>query len=65
MFGNKEEKRFKLKLKESIEGGGGIVKIIVDKKTGVNYLIPAEMALSGATPLYDKDGNLLIDEIDE
>lgn len=63
MFKSKSEneKRFKLKLKEYVEGGG-IIKIIVDKETGVNYLIPAEMALTGATPMYNADGSLLIDE---
>lgn len=61
MFKSKEEGRFKLKLKEHVEDGG-IIKIIVDKETGVNYLIPAEMALTGVTPMYNADGSLLVDE---
>lgn len=58
---DKKETRFKLKLKEHVEGCGNI-KILVDTKTGVNYLVPAEMALSGASPLYNSDGTLLIDK---
>lgn len=54
-----ERKRFKVKLKEHLSGS--IIKIVVDTKTGVNYLITSGIGLSGMTPLLDKDGKVVID----
>ena len=48
-----------MKLKEHV--GGGIIKIVVDTETGVNYLITSGLGLSGMTPLLDKDGKVVID----
>ena len=53
------KKRFKVKLKEHV--GGGIIKIVVDTETGVNYLITSGIGVSGMTPLLDKDGEVVID----
>lgn len=55
----KSGKRFEVKLKENV--GGGIIKIVVDTETGVNYLITSGLGLSGMTPLLDKDGKVVID----
>ncbi|WP_197054127.1 DUF6440 family protein [Sporosarcina sp. ZBG7A] len=52
-------KRFEVKLKENV--GGGIIKIVADTETGVNYLITSGLGLSGMTPLLDKDGKVVID----
>lgn len=54
-------KRFKVKEKEYFSGG--IIKIVVDTKTGVNYLITSGIGVSGMTPLLDKDGKIIIDKI--
>ena len=55
----KMKKRFKVKLKEHLSGG--IIKIVVDTETGVNYLMTSGLGLSGMTPLLDKDGKIVID----
>jgi len=51
--------RFVVKSKEHVSGG--IIKIVVDTETGVNYLITSGMGLSGMTPLLDKEGKIVID----
>jgi len=52
-------KRFKVKLKEHVSGS--MIKIIVDTKTGVDYLITSGLGLSGRSPLLDKDGKIVVD----
>lgn len=52
------EKRFELIQKENI--AGGIVSIIMDKKTGVHYITGAGIGVSGMTPLLDKEGKVII-----
>ena len=36
--------------------------MVVDKKTGVNYLITVGSELHGITPLLDENGNVVIDK---
>lgn len=54
------KKRFMVKSKQYLSGG--IIKIVVDTKTGVNYLMTSGLGLSGMTPLLDKDGNIVVDK---
>ncbi|MEK4630556.1 DUF6440 family protein [Solibacillus sp. FSL R7-0682] len=54
-------KRFILKTKEHFSGG--IIKIVIDTETGVNYLITSGFGISGMTPLLDKDGKIIIDKL--
>lgn len=54
-------KRFIVKEKEHV--GGGIIRIVVDTQTGVNYLITSGFGLSGMTPLLDHDGKTVIDKL--
>ena len=56
----KKEKRFKVKAEETF--GMGAIQIVVDTETGVNYLLTVGMAVSGITPLLDKNGNVVIDK---
>ena len=35
--------------------------VLVDTKTGVNYLATVGLAVSGITPLLDANGNVVID----
>lgn len=56
-----ESRRFGLKEKQQISGG--IIKIIIDRQTGVNYIITSGLGVSGMTPLLDKNGNIVIDKI--
>ena len=49
-------------MKEKQHISGGILKIIVDKKTGVNYLVTSGIGVSGMTPLLDENGNIVIDK---
>ncbi|OON97523.1 MAG: hypothetical protein ATN31_08090 [Candidatus Epulonipiscioides saccharophilum] len=58
---NKEnnEQRF---IKKDAQGLGiGAIAILVDTKTGVNYLV-AQTPYSGITPLLDENGNVVIDK---
>ena len=50
--------RFEIVLKEHINGG--ILKIIIDRETGVHYLVSSGMGVSGMIPLLDEDGNPII-----
>lgn len=59
MFG-KKEKRFSVKEMESYSGSGTI-RIIVDTKTGVNYIMTEGVGGSSITPLLDSNGNVVID----
>ncbi len=52
------DKRFEVKEEQHISGG--IIKIIVDTQTGVNYLVASGMGISGMTPLLDSNGKILI-----
>lgn len=52
--------RFIVKSKEHLSGG--IIKIVVDTQTGVNYLITSGLGLSGMTPLLDKEGKVVVDK---
>ena len=56
MFG-KKEKRFSVKEMESYSGSGTI-RIIVDIKTGVNYIMTEGVGGSSITPLLDSNGNV-------
>ena len=61
MFGKeKKEKRFVIKEEQSL-GFGGVVYIVVDTQTGVNYLMTAGTGLNGMTPLLDSDGKVVVD----
>lgn len=64
MFGNKKEeidKRFYVKSADDISLGR--MTILVDRHTGVNYLHSWVGAGSGITPLLDRDGDVVIDEV--
>ncbi len=55
---DKKEKRFVVK--EGQFTPYGALRVIVDTVTGVNYLWSPE---SGITPLLDKNGSVVIDDI--
>lgn len=66
MFGNKKEeieKRFIVKSSDTI----AFITLftVVDRETGVNYLITYSHDGLSVTPLYDKDGYMLVDDLDE
>ncbi|WP_214851369.1 DUF6440 family protein [Exiguobacterium sp. s193] len=54
------DKRFVLKSKQHLSGG--IIKIVVDTQTGVNYLMTSGLGVSGMTPLLDQDGKVVVDK---
>ncbi|MGI5966355.1 MULTISPECIES: DUF6440 family protein [Anaerotruncus] len=56
----KKEKRFALKEEENYSFG--VVRIIVDTKTGVNYIMTVGVGGSSITPLLDCDGNVVVDK---
>lgn len=60
MFG-KKEKRFSAKEMESYSGSGTI-RIIVDTKTGVNYIMTEGVGGSSITPLLDSNGKVMIEK---
>ncbi len=51
-------KRFDVVKEQHISGG--IIKIIVDRETGVHYLVGSGSGISGMTPLLDKDGKVIV-----
>ena len=55
----KKEKRFVVKEQQDL--GFGAMYVLVDTKTGVNYLATVGLAVSGITPLLDAGGNVVID----
>ncbi len=66
MFEKKEKKakRFVVKKEQGL-GMAGAIQIIVDTVTGINYLCTIGASMSGITPLLDRNGNVVIDDIDE
>jgi len=63
MFGSKKSKdtRFFIKSDENIPSLGRIT-ILVDRKTGVNYLHSWVGAGSSMTPLLNEKGDVIIDQ---
>ena len=59
----KKEKRFIMK--EDYYVGVGAVCIIVDTKTGVNYLATGGTALNAITPLLNSKGEVVIEGREE
>lgn len=58
----KKEKRFEIKEEQGI-GFYGSIQIVVDRVTGVNYILSTGESISGITPLLDENGNVVIDKI--
>ena len=54
-------KRFEVKETQGVLSTG---KIIVDTQTGVNYLFWQEVYAGGLTPLLDRNGNVVVDRVD-
>ncbi|WP_239752136.1 DUF6440 family protein [Mammaliicoccus sp. H-M34] len=64
MFGNKnEDERFYVKSKENIKSLGRFT-VVVDRETGVNYVHAWVGTGSSLTPLLDKNGNPIIDNME-
>lgn len=67
MFGKKQDKRFAVLYEESV-GFVTSCTILVDKTTGVNYLLTVHGNGTGLTPLLDAQGKVIVstrDELDE
>jgi hypothetical protein len=63
MFGKKEEERFKVVYEKGSFSQS--TKILVDRKTGVNYLMVSSPGNAGGiTPLLNSDGKPEISEVD-
>ena len=64
----KKEKRVKTKrfiIKEEQGIAGGVMHVIVDAQTGVNYVCASAIGPpQGITPLLDKEGNVVIDPVE-
>ena len=57
----KKETRFKVVLREGGQlSEEGVRQILVDTKTGVNYLIWKAGYAGGITPMYDADGKVIV-----
>ncbi|MCI9595772.1 MAG: hypothetical protein HFE75_00455 [Firmicutes bacterium] len=62
----KKDDRFIVMLKEgSALKDDGVRQVLVDKETGVNYLMIKSGYGLGLTPLLDKDGNPMITKIEK
>lgn len=58
----KQEKRFVEKYSQGLGLGG--MQIVVDTVTGVNYLCTIGTGAFGITPLLDRNGNVVVNEIE-
>lgn len=57
----KNKERFEIIYKEGSQlKNAGVRQILVDKETGVNYLIWSTSYAGGITPLLDANGNVVI-----
>lgn len=57
----KKENRFEIVFQDGSEfNNGGIRQILVDTKTGVNYLIWKAGYAGGITPLLDSEGKIIV-----
>ncbi|MTH55396.1 hypothetical protein GKZ89_18550 [Bacillus mangrovi] len=63
MFGKKTEKRFDEKLVQNSQHG--LIYILVDRQTGVNYLHTWNAQGSGLTPLLDEKGAPIVEWIED
>lgn len=59
----KEKKQKRFIIKEEQGFGLGFLSVIVDSETGVNYIITGSGSATHITPLLDKDGKVMIDDI--
>ncbi len=55
----KKPDRFVIKENQSL--GGGLLYVVVDTQTGVNYLAVGGLTPSHITPLLDARGNIIVD----
>ncbi|MFD1134964.1 DUF6440 family protein [Paenibacillus urinalis] len=62
MFSKKGDKRFEEKLVQNYQHG--LLYILVDRQTGVNYLHVWNPQGSGLTPLLDADGKVIVDPVE-
>ena len=62
MFGKeKKDQRFEVPVTEGSQlADSGLMQVIVDKETGVNYLFIKAGYGAGLTPLLDADGKVVI-----
>ncbi len=61
MRNDKTNKRFEVVFKEGSQiADDGIKQIIVDKETGINYLVWKSGYAGGITPLLDSEGKPII-----
>lgn len=57
----KKESRFEVVFMDgSVGKEAGSQRIIVDRETGVNYLVWTDLMGGGITPLLDSNGNVVI-----
>ena len=56
----KNEDRFEVTVKDGNGFSGPEVRVIVDKKTGVNYLFAASGYAGGLTVLLNRDGTPVV-----
>ncbi|SFD27180.1 DUF6440 family protein [Ruminococcus albus] len=47
------------------QGTIDVVKVLVDKETGVNYVFTKEGYAGGLTPLLDENGNVVITKVEK
>lgn len=57
-----EENKKRFIVKEKCDIGYGTAEILVDTKTGVNYLNIIGGGVNGLTPLYDENGYVIVDK---
>lgn len=59
----KKTERFDVKDRQILPGGIGELQVVVDKKTGINYIMCVNKnGISGITPMLDEDRRVVIDK---
>lgn len=57
-----KKKQYRFVIKENQALGMGLLYVIVDTQTGVNYISVGSIGPSGITPLLDANGNVVVDD---
>ena len=56
----KKQNRFVIKENQGL--GMGLLYVVVDTQTGVNYISVGNLGPTGITPLLDANGNVVVDD---
>lgn len=59
----KDDRKKRFTVKEEQSYGLGYISVVVDSETGVNYMLVGSGSSINITPLLDKNGKIIVDDI--